>query len=448
MIKRLRRAFILGSALIFLFTVIFTLTLIWHSIEADKGNLTAILNAASGWTGESGSNLPSLANKIADSSPTLEVSFLLPNGIVLASSAEPIPDGQKILNTKAVKEALLNGIGGEVNFNRGLFSPTILGASLLGEGRMILFLVNTDRHIASTISVASAGFLALTLALIIVSSRMLNPITRDLIRQLNRVRALLEGSLNTTEVSPKDFFPELRDNMVNIIHLIDKMHYDLQQIQGTLNMQKDFVDNSSHELKSPLTSIYGFAQLLNEEDLSADEQKEYIGFILKDAERMMAVIKDILLLQKEETESPKNLNAINVKEIALEVAQSLAPQCLEKNITIEVSGECEIKILEQDLWDLLRNLMSNAVRYGKQDGNVWVVLSENTITVRDNGIGIAEEHHDRLFEKFYRVDKGRSRNMGGTGLGLAIVAGLVGKYNANIQLDSKEGEGTCFTVKF
>ena len=104
------------------------------------------MHAASSWTAEASSNLPSLAKKLADSSPTLEVSFLLPNGIVLASSKEPIPDGKDIINTEAVKQAIEKGIGGEVSFKNGWFSPTIMGASLLGEGRMILFLANSDSH--------------------------------------------------------------------------------------------------------------------------------------------------------------------------------------------------------------------------------------------------------------------------------------------------------------
>ncbi|HHU02092.1 MAG TPA: hypothetical protein GXZ91_03035 [Christensenellaceae bacterium] len=448
MVKKLRRAFMMGSILVLFFAVLFTATLVFNSIQSDKGNLTAILHAASSWTAEASSNLPSLAKKLADSSPTLEVSFLLPNGIVLASSKEPIPDGKEIKNTEAVKQALEKGIGGEVSFKNGWFSPTIMGASLLGEGRMLLYLANSDKHIASTLNIAVIGLAALTALLLLVSRRMLNPIATDLTNQLNKVRGLLEGSLKTTDVKADDFFAELRDTMVNIIHLIDKMQYDLQQIQGTLTMQKDFVDNTSHELKSPLTSIFGFAQLLNEEELTNEEQKEYLSFILKDAERMMAIIEDILLLQKDTVEKPEDITPINVRDIAEEVARSLSPQCREKNIEIAILGKCSVSVIEQDMWDLLRNLMSNAVRYGKENGHVAIELKPDIIIVKDDGIGIAEEHQERIFEKFYRVDKGRSRSSGGTGLGLSIVAGILNKYGASINVESQEGVGTCFTVKF
>ena len=168
-----------------------------------------------------------------------------------------IPDGKEIINTEAVKQALEKGIGGEVSFKNGWFSPTIMGASLLGEGRMLLYLANSDKHIASTLNIAVIGLAALTALLLLVSRRMLNPIATDLTNQLNKVRGLLEGSLKLRMLK-RMIFAELRDTMVNIIHLIDKMQYDLQQIQGTLTMQKDFVDNTSHELKSPLTSIFGF----------------------------------------------------------------------------------------------------------------------------------------------------------------------------------------------
>jgi two-component system phosphate regulon sensor histidine kinase PhoR len=111
-------------------------------------------------------------------------------------------------------------------------------------------------------------------------------------------------------------------------------------------------------------------------------------------------------------------------------------------------GKCSVSVIEQDMWDLLRNLMSNAVRYGKENGHVAIELKPDIVIVKDDGIGIAEEHQERVFEKFYRVDKGRSRSSGGTGLGLSIVAGILSKYGASINVDSKEGEGTCFTVKF
>lgn len=237
--------------------------------------------------------------------------------------------------------------------------------------------------------------------------------------------------------------------MENICLLIDRMRYDLQQISATQDMQRDFVNNTSHELKSPLTSILGFAEMLEEnEDLPPHKKAEYLQYILTDSRRMLAVIENILLLQKEAPLPENDLPPVNLRKVAEEVRRSLMPQCEPRGIRILIEGSLGVRALEQDMWELLRNLMSNAVRYGKQDGWVEVRMQEGALSVRDDGVGIAEEHLTRIFEKFYRVDKSRSRGMGGTGLGLSIVAGLVNRYGASIHVDSTLGEGTCFTVTF
>jgi two-component system phosphate regulon sensor histidine kinase PhoR len=177
-------------------------------------------------------------------------------------------------------------------------------------------------------------------------------------------------------------------------------------------------------------------------------RQEYLGYILQECERMTGIISDILLLERQSRLEVSTQTLLDVRQIADQVAASLAPQTAKRDISIEVSGQMRLRGEESDLWELLRNLMSNAVRYGVNGGWVKVQLSPHTLVVADNGIGIDQKHIGRLFEKFYRVDDSRHREDGGTGLGLAIVAAIINRYGATIHLDSVPGEGSRFTVQF
>lgn len=446
--KQLRRAYWMGNAIALFFVFLFVAGMVVQDVKVDQGNLVAILNATGGWTGEASSNLYELAHKIASSAPSLRVTFMMPNGIVLADSGDQLPDGGQLLASPAVQQALKTGMGQDINWYTGWLSPTLTAAATLGEGRMILHLSDQDTRIQRTAAFVLPAFVLLVALMALAARFFLQPVTDQLMKQLQKVRGLLEGVILRDHVQPEDFYPELRDDMVNICRLIDRMRYDLEHITRTRDMQQDFVDNTSHELKSPLTSILGFAEMLEEgEGLSPAKQQEYLQYILKDARRMLAVIEDILLLQRSDGDEGDWV-MVDMARTAREVRQSLKPQCGEKNITILLEGNMQVRGLEQDMWDLLRNLMSNAVRYGKEGGHVWVTMAGSTLSVRDDGIGIPKEHQEKVFEKFFRVDKGISRTAGGTGLGLSIVAGIVNRFEGAIHLDSTQGEGTCFTVSF
>ena len=163
---------------------------------------------------------------------------------------------------------------------------------------------------------------------------------------------------------------------------------------------------------------------------------------------MQDVINDILMLERQEREESQEKDLVNLRQVALQVASTLMPQAARKDIQIQVEGEASVFAQEVDMRELLRNLMSNAVRYGRAGGWVRVELLGRRLTVRDNGMGIAPEHQPRIFEKFYRADAARDRREGGTGLGLAIVAGITNRYGAKIHLDSAPDKGSCFTVDF
>jgi len=214
-------------------------------------------------------------------------------------------------------------------------------------------------------------------------------------------------------------------------------------------MRQEFVANVSHELKTPLTSIKGFAEL-TVTGLVADVEavKSYQRKIVFQSDRLLATINDILHLSKLESTKPKDLRPVDTRSAADQVKEALKLLADEKDIIIQVSGEGSVTAEPEPIYHLIYNLTDNGIKYGKSGGFVKIALSGKRITVSDNGIGIPEKDLERVFERFYRVDKSRSAERGGTGLGLAIVKHTVHKYNGVISIKSAVGAGTEALVEF
>jgi len=214
-------------------------------------------------------------------------------------------------------------------------------------------------------------------------------------------------------------------------------------------MRREFVANVSHELKTPLTSIKGFAELTATGLITkVDTVKDYQGKIVRQSDRLLAMINDILHLSKIESTKPKELVAVDTRAAAEQVKESLKLFADDKNITIQVIGGGSIIAEPEPIYHLIYNLAENGIKYGKNGGVVKILLDGKKITVADDGIGIPEEDIERVFERFYRVDKARSPERGGTGLGLAIVKHTVQKYNGTVTLKSGEGNGTQVYIEF
>ncbi len=231
--------------------------------------------------------------------------------------------------------------------------------------------------------------------------------------------------------------------------IVDKT--DLNELD---RIKQEFTANVSHELKTPLTSISGYAEMI-ESGLAKDEDvKTFAHKIHKEAGRLVTLIGDIIeLSQLEEVSSPKAMINVDLKEIAEECADSLEMYASKHNVKIKTS--LKHNIVKGDrymLYELIYNLTDNAIRYNKENGTVLITIDiENSkpyISVKDDGIGIPKEHQARIFERFYRVDKSRSKQTGGTGLGLAIVKHIAEQHNAYIIINSEENNGTEIKVIF
>lgn len=240
---------------------------------------------------------------------------------------------------------------------------------------------------------------------------------------------------------------------------IDAMHgglmvvRDITEKRMSEQLKADFFANAGHELKTPLTAISGFAELLENGLVPKDKKDYYIGKILTEAKRMSTIISDILEISSLENKTViEEVTECRLSEICTAVKECLEPAAQAKNVTIEISGEgFSVRAAYKHIYELVENIVSNAVKYNKEGGKVDITLRNvgeiGCIYVQDTGIGIPKDSLGRVFERFYRVDKGRSTKEGSTGLGLSIVKHIVNCYGGTVTLDSELGKGTLVCVR-
>lgn len=226
---------------------------------------------------------------------------------------------------------------------------------------------------------------------------------------------------------------------------------DVTEQRMNEKLKREFFQNASHELKTPLTTVVGYSELLSNSLISdKKEQEKALAVITSESKRMRMVIDDMLSLAiLENDEKPTFLTPLNAKRAVEDVVSSLSLIAEEKKITIQTHlEEVTLNILPTDFDRLVRNLVSNAIFYNHEGGHVILRLDSSSFSCEDDGIGIDEKYQQRIFERFFRVNKSRSRKDGGTGLGLAIVKHICLNYHYRIQLESHIQEGSKFTIYF
>ena len=217
--------------------------------------------------------------------------------------------------------------------------------------------------------------------------------------------------------------------------------------------RKEFTANVSHELKTPLQSIIGSAELLENGLVKPEDTGRFIGNIKTEAQRLVSLINDIIRLSQLDEDAEIATESVDMLGIANEVVEVLAASAAKRQIEVSVDGDhCIINGIRRYLYEIVYNLCDNAIRYNKEGGKVNVTVKQDgahtVVTVSDTGIGIPPEHHSRIFERFYRVDKSHSKETGGTGLGLSIVKHAVAYHKGKVTLDSVPNEGTTITITF
>jgi two-component system phosphate regulon sensor histidine kinase PhoR len=216
-------------------------------------------------------------------------------------------------------------------------------------------------------------------------------------------------------------------------------------------LRREFSANVSHELRTPLTSIYGNAEMLYGGMIQESDQRRFLGKIKDEAARMIALIEDIILVSElDESTGEQVFEDVNLDAVASTAVDALALKAAENKISVEISGKGAVSANPSMMYEMFYNLIDNAIKYNRPGGTVKIDIAKEAnhmrISVTDTGIGIPKEAQSRVFERFYRVEKSRSKKTGGTGLGLAIVKHIVRIHRGEIILQSHSGEGTVVTI--
>lgn len=344
------------------------------------------------------------------------------------------------------------GFSGEVDVRtvsagEGADLRIMVSPLFIQDETLLLEVAQSLQHIEDTMSQLKwtlfiGGLVALVVALLsgaILARRALAPV--------ERITATAETIEESSDLSRRVGHTGPRDEVGHLAATFDHM---LEHLDRVFKSQKDFVADASHDLRSPLTVIRGNLDLLKR-DLNPEDRQESLDAISREAERMSAIVNDLLLLAEIESEQTNGQQAVSLKEIVLEgikQAQQSAGSRTIKRGTIE---DIVIKGNTHRLSQLLVNLVDNAIRHTTEDGIITLSVFRDSewalVEVADDGMGIAPEHIPHLFDRFYRIDRVRSRSGGNTGLGLAIAKGIAEQHGGKITVMSELGKGSTFTVR-
>lgn len=342
-------------------------------------------------------------------------------------------------NRPEIQEAFENGVGECVRRSDTMNKNTFYYAVLL-DNKTVLRVSTEAGSIWSVFLAVSPMIMLIVIIIVVVCIVLSHMLTRQLIAPIEKM------AQNMEDASMEPPYKEL----VPFASMIRKQHTD---ILSAAKARQDFSANVSHELKTPLTAISGYAELIEAGMVDEEKQKHFILEIRKNAQRLLSLINDIIRLSElDRTDSQSAFEKFDLNEIVSECMEALDVNAKNRQVTLEYTGEkCNICGSKEMMRELTDNLVQNAIRYNKPNGSVWVEVhggDQPRLVVKDNGIGIPADEQQRIFERFYRVDKSRSKATGGTGLGLAIVKHIVEIHDAKLSLESELGQGTTITVNF
>ena len=343
-------------------------------------------------------------------------------------------------NRPEVQKAFESGEGNATRRSDTLDKNTFYYAIRMKDGSVLRVAKETN-SILSVLYSSLPIILFIAVLLFLLCMILAHFLTKKLVKPI-------EDLANNLDAEEKiNMYSEL----VPFMNTIHKQHEDILK---SARIRQDFTANVSHELKTPLTSISGYSELI-ENGMATDEDiTRFAHEIHKNSSRLLTLINDIIRLSElDTTDAKSSFEKVNLYQIASTCVNMLQVNAENHNVRLTFWGEfCEVYSTKEMMEELLYNLCDNAIRYNYENGTVHVTvkkIDDNVIlTVKDTGIGIPIEHQERIFERFYRVDKSRSKSTGGTGLGLAIVKHIVAQSDAKMELHSEVGKGTQVIITF
>lgn len=333
-----------------------------------------------------------------------------------------------------------SGVSTSSRYSSTMLEKTLYFAKQLDSGDVLR--ISCDQHTVVVLVIGMSQVLVVMLVIaMIISGLTANLLSKKIIEPLNKI------DLENPEKS--DVYDELKP----FTKRIAEENFEKSQRE---ELRQQFTANVSHELKTPLTSISGFAEILKQGGIDDQTTRDFAGSIFDESQRMIALVNDIIKLSKlDEKSISMEKEVISLREITRDAIEVITPTAEKKNVSINISGDSGyINGVRPVIYEMVYNLIDNAVNYNKDGGIVCIkieTLNDShrvVLSVQDTGIGIPENEKERIFERFYRVDKSRSKVLGGTGLGLSIVKHAAKYHNASILVNSKEGDGSTFKVVF
>ena len=370
----------------------------------------------------------------------LRITVIAEDGTVMMDSNADIGEMSNHRARPEIKEAFLEGEGQDVRKSETLEKSTFYYAMRLNDGNVLRVAKETGSIYSMFLDVIPSLML-IACILFAFCVALAYFMTKSFIAPIEKVAENLDRQVDVgsyKELTP--FLVTIQEQHKNIIK--------------SAKMRQDFTANVTHELKTPLTAISGYAELIESGMTGEKETRRFAKEIHRGANRLLHLINDILQLSELDTrETALETERLNLYGMAYTCVEMLRVNAEAQKITLKMTGDFAWIDGNRGMIDeVIYNLCSNAIRYNKENGSVEVHVEETPegalLRVSDTGIGSPKKHQERIFERFYRVDKSRSKERGGTGLGLAIVKHIVAEHHAQISLESEEGVGTTITVLF
>ena len=439
--KRINRMFVLISVLAIVLTTVL-ITMVYHSlfrdqVMSDLKDYSALLQAAE----EAGVEFEAIGEQLLQRD--VRVTHVDASGKVLYDNEVDAETLENHLDRPEIRSAFEKGTGETVRNSETMSRDTFYYAVRLERGGVLRVAKDAGSIYSIFSSVVPTIFWILAV-LILLSLGMAHFLTGKLLQPIETLAENMDHYVDTAEY----------EELAPFIAMIQEQHEDILK---SARMRQEFTANVSHELKTPLTSISGYAELIETGMASEQDVIRFAHGIRSSANRLLTLINDIIRLSELDGGEQKNVfEQLNLYELADNCVNMLQVYAEKHQVTISLSGEpCSISGNRQMIEELLYNLCDNAIRYNNVGGTVDVSVyheeasDHNTVLeVKDTGIGIPKEHQERIFERFYRVDKSRSKSTGGTGLGLAIVKHIIARHSARMELVSEVSKGTDIRVLF
>lgn len=371
----------------------------------------------------------------------VRITLVAKDGTVIADSQESVNKLGNHLNRQEIQQAIKNGEATVTRHSDTQGKKIYYFAKQLDNGNVLR--VSAEAKSIGKFFSDYIIYIFLCIIVVIVAAVFVSMgITKSIVKPITQ----LGQSLDNIDKFKSD--EELKP-LVNALLQQKKKQKMLDK------QKKQFTANVSHELKTPLTSIAGYAELIETGMAKPEDIKPFAGVIRKQALRLVNLSEDIIQLSQLEESDDEDMSfeSVNLYEIAQRCVEALNINAINKCVTLNLTGEeCYIRGKAQLVEELVYNLCDNAIRYNKENGNVTVTVTPlekgASVSVKDTGIGIPKKYQERIFERFFRVDKSRSKATGGTGLGLAIVKHITQLHDAKLEISSEEGKGTEIIVTF